>query len=69
MYAAETDFLTPTLIQDMLLALPESTHPYKFVVYGHTKHGFSSRADMGDEKARKVLMNSFDDSVRWIGDF
>lgn len=66
---AETDFITPTLIQDMISTLPGSEFPYKFIVYGGTRHGFASRADMNDEIGRRTLLDSFNDSVRWISSF
>ncbi|OTA99246.1 hypothetical protein M426DRAFT_16648 [Hypoxylon sp. CI-4A] len=63
---AETDVFTPDLTSTMMSQLPSSGAKYKLLVYGGTKHGFASRSDLGDEAAKVVLKEAFDDGVRWM---
>ncbi|OTA58853.1 alpha/beta-hydrolase [Hypoxylon sp. EC38] len=63
---AETDVFTPGLSSTMMSQLPSSGAKYKLLVYGGTKHGFASRSDLGDETAKAMFAEAFNDSLRWM---
>ena len=63
---AETDVFTPSLSNDMISLLPKAGCSYKLVVYGGTRHGFSSRADPNDPEAVKTFQEAFDDGLTWL---
>ncbi|KAL2783265.1 dienelactone hydrolase [Aspergillus keveii] len=66
---AESDQFAPNAPQDISQAFATTSVYYKIAIYGGTKHGFASRADLNDELARKAYDSSIRDTMDWINHF